>query len=90
VESYPLDFSFEIESKPILHIRRIINQSHAHDGESKITMTTSTLRERLAQSQPILADGATGTLLHQRGTAMNACFDALNLTAPDVVVQMHG
>lgn len=52
-------------------------------------MTNLSLRERLTHPLPLLADGAVGTLLHQRGAAMNACFDALNLTAPDVVVQMH-
>ncbi|TVR22892.1 MAG: bifunctional homocysteine S-methyltransferase/methylenetetrahydrofolate reductase [Anaerolineaceae bacterium] len=46
-------------------------------------------RQRLNAGTPILADGAIGTLLHQRGAAINACFDALNLTAPDIVVQIH-
>ncbi|MFW5747998.1 MAG: bifunctional homocysteine S-methyltransferase/methylenetetrahydrofolate reductase [Chloroflexota bacterium] len=46
-------------------------------------------RERLKQNTPLLADGAMGTLLHQRGAAINACFDAMNLTAPDVIQQIH-
>ena len=47
------------------------------------------LRDRLKQAEPLLADGAMGTLLHQRGAAINACFDALNLTAPELVKQIH-
>lgn len=47
------------------------------------------LRDRLKQDKPLLADGAMGTLLHQRGAAINACFDALNLTAPGIVKQIH-
>jgi len=45
--------------------------------------------ERLQQGEPLLADGAMGTLLHQRGAAMNACFDSLNLTAPAVLRKIH-
>ncbi len=47
------------------------------------------LRDRLKQATPLLADGAMGTLLHQRGAAINACFDALNLTSPEIVKQIH-
>lgn len=38
---------------------------------------------------PLLCDGAMGTLLHQRGSSIDGCFDALNLTARDAVVQVH-
>ncbi len=37
----------------------------------------------------VLADGAMGTLLHQRGAPFDACFDALNLTAPEQVQTIH-
>ncbi|GAB4511997.1 MAG: bifunctional homocysteine S-methyltransferase/methylenetetrahydrofolate reductase [Anaerolineae bacterium] len=30
-----------------------------------------------------------GTLLHQRGAAMKACFEALNIEQPDLLVQVH-
>ncbi|GAB4473060.1 MAG: bifunctional homocysteine S-methyltransferase/methylenetetrahydrofolate reductase [Anaerolineales bacterium] len=38
---------------------------------------------------PLLSDGAMGTQLHARGVNFDECFDALNLTNPDVVVQIH-
>ncbi|MBW6466309.1 MAG: bifunctional homocysteine S-methyltransferase/methylenetetrahydrofolate reductase [Brevefilum sp.] len=45
---------------------------------------------RLAQSdRPIITDGAMGTLLHERGIRIDACFDALNLTQPAVVADIH-
>lgn len=47
------------------------------------------LRERLQQPEPLLADGAMGTLLHRRGAAIDACFDALNLSAPEMIQQIH-
>ena len=37
----------------------------------------------------VLGDGALGTLLHQRGQPLNACYDALNLTHPELVQQVH-
>ncbi|MCU0498812.1 MAG: bifunctional homocysteine S-methyltransferase/methylenetetrahydrofolate reductase [Anaerolineae bacterium] len=45
--------------------------------------------QRLQQPQPILADGAMGTMLHQRGIEMHLAFDALNLTDPEFVFEIH-
>jgi homocysteine S-methyltransferase len=38
---------------------------------------------------PVLADGAMGTMLHARGVAFDACFDALNLSQPAAVAEIH-
>jgi len=38
---------------------------------------------------PLLSDGAMGTQLHARGITFNECFDALNLTNPNLVHQIH-
>jgi homocysteine S-methyltransferase len=43
----------------------------------------------LTAGEPILADGAMGTLLHARGVPIDACFDELNLTRPDMVAGIH-
>jgi homocysteine S-methyltransferase len=57
-------------------------------------MTTSTstraqeFRDQLA-SRVIVADGAMGTMLYSRGVFINRCFDELNLSAPDMVRQIH-
>lgn len=46
--------------------------------------------ERLLESgKPILADGAMGTMLHARGVPLDACFDELNLTHPEIVREIH-
>ena len=37
--------------------------------------------------KPILADGAMGTLLHERGISFESCFDVLNLTEPAVIAR---
>ena len=44
--------------------------------------------ERLKHG-PILADGAMGTMLHQAGTRLDACFDELNISHPDRVMYPH-
>jgi methionine synthase I (cobalamin-dependent)/5,10-methylenetetrahydrofolate reductase len=44
--------------------------------------------ERLDQGA-LLADGAMGTQLYARGVPFDQCFDALNLTRPDLVRQIH-
>ncbi|MCA9889771.1 MAG: bifunctional homocysteine S-methyltransferase/methylenetetrahydrofolate reductase [Anaerolineae bacterium] len=52
--------------------------------------TKLAFRERLAQSKPLLTDGAMGTVLQQRGNLrISACFDELNLTQPDLVRSVH-
>jgi len=40
-------------------------------------------------SKPLLSDGAMGTLLNARGISFEACFDALNLTNPALVAEIH-
>ncbi len=52
-------------------------------------MTKLNFRERLQQANPILSDGAMGTLLHQRGVPISTCFDELNLTHPGQVARIH-
>src|SRR5262245_65598697 len=48
----------------------------------------SPLLERLARG-PVLADGAMGTLLYQRGVGFDHCFDELNLSKPGLVESVH-
>jgi homocysteine S-methyltransferase len=37
----------------------------------------------------LVCDGAMGTMLYAKGIFINRCFDALNLTQPDVVSEVH-
>lgn len=39
--------------------------------------------------RPLLGDGAMGTMLNGRGISFNECFDALNLTHPGIVGEIH-
>jgi homocysteine S-methyltransferase len=52
-------------------------------------MTLTPFLERIRQSQPLLGDGAMGTMLHLHGAEMGACFDALNLSQPQMVAAVH-
>jgi methionine synthase I (cobalamin-dependent)/5,10-methylenetetrahydrofolate reductase len=45
-------------------------------------------RDQLA-GRVLVADGAMGTMLYSRGIFINRCFDELNLSAPDMVRQIH-
>ncbi|HJZ13187.1 MAG TPA: homocysteine S-methyltransferase family protein, partial [Acidobacteriota bacterium] len=45
-------------------------------------------REELAD-RVLLCDGAMGTMLYQKGIFINRCFDELNLSAADVVKDVH-
>ena len=53
-------------------------------------MSRLTFRERLKTGKPILSDGAMGTMLHQESHARaDACFDAMNVDDPEVVLAIH-
>ena len=45
--------------------------------------------QRIHSNQPLLADGAMGTLLHERGIGFETCFDELNLTQPGLIAEIH-
>lgn len=45
--------------------------------------------EWLASGEPILADGAMGTMLHAHGISFNVCFDDLNLSQPTLIADIH-
>jgi len=51
-------------------------------------MTHPNFLERLAE-RPLLADGAMGTMLYARGFDFSECYDELNLSHPDVVLDIH-
>lgn len=41
------------------------------------------------EKKPVVCDGAMGTMLYTRGIPFSQCFDALNLTQPQVVKDVH-
>jgi methionine synthase I (cobalamin-dependent)/5,10-methylenetetrahydrofolate reductase len=45
-------------------------------------------REELAK-RAMVADGAMGTMLYSRGVFINRCYDELNLSAPEMVKEIH-
>lgn len=51
-------------------------------------MTNESFLQRLSL-RPLLSDGAMGTMLHGRGVGFEQCFDELNLTNPDLILEIH-
>jgi len=49
---------------------------------------TVSFKERLVQS-PLLTDGAMGTLINNKGIALDSCFDELNLNQPALIADIH-
>src|SRR4051812_22927528 len=45
-------------------------------------------RQQLSR-RALVADGAMGTMLYDKGIFINRCYDDLNLSSPDVVRQIH-
>ena len=52
------------------------------------TTRAEEFREQLTR-RAMVADGAMGTMLYSRGVFINRCFDELNVSAPDMVRQIH-
>ena len=49
----------------------------------------SNFKALLRSGRPVISDGAMGTLLHERGVKLETCFDALNLSQPALVAEIH-
>jgi homocysteine S-methyltransferase len=49
---------------------------------------SNTFLDRLRQG-PVLADGAMGTEIFARGISFERCFDELNLSQPDLILDIH-
>lgn len=47
------------------------------------------IRDRLAREEPLLFDGAMGTMLYARGVTTNANYEELNVTRPELVRSIH-
>src|SRR3989339_124568 len=45
--------------------------------------------QEIIQERIIVADGAIGTMLYSKGAYINRCFDEMNLSAPNVVRDIH-
>ena len=60
--------------------------------QSNVTTDTATraqaFRKQLSE-RVMVADGAMGTMLYSTGIFINRCFDELNLSAPDMVREIH-
>jgi methionine synthase / methylenetetrahydrofolate reductase(NADPH) len=51
-------------------------------------MSVSLFMSRL-QQQPVLCDGAMGTLLYSKGIFINRCYDELNVSQPELIRGIH-
>src|SRR6266850_6881845 len=55
---------------------------------TEVITRAKTFREQLSR-RVLVADGAMGTMLYDKGIFINRCYDELNLTSPDMIRQIH-
>ena len=53
------------------------------------TLTRAAEFRKKLESKIVVADGAMGTMLYAKGIFINRCFDELNLSAPQLVKEIH-
>jgi methionine synthase I (cobalamin-dependent)/5,10-methylenetetrahydrofolate reductase len=53
------------------------------------TLTRAAEFRKKLESKIVVADGAMGTMLYAKGIFINRCFDELNLSAPQMVKEIH-
>src|SRR4029077_9816351 len=56
--------------------------------ETGVVSRVKAFRDQLSR-RVLVADGAMGTMLYDKGVFINRCYDDLNLTAPDLIRQIH-
>ncbi len=54
-----------------------------------VTQTRAAEFRKKLESKIVVADGAMGTMLYAKGIFINRCFDELNLSAPQLVKEIH-
>ncbi|HEY3739884.1 MAG TPA: bifunctional homocysteine S-methyltransferase/methylenetetrahydrofolate reductase [Bryobacteraceae bacterium] len=57
-------------------------------NDPQVLSKASQLRAELSR-RVLIADGAMGTMLYAKGVFINRCFDELNVTAPQMVKEIH-
>src|SRR5262249_6682545 len=56
--------------------------------ETSSSARVAAFRDQL-QRRVLVADGAMGTMLYDRGIFINRCYDELNVSSPDMIRQIH-
>src|SRR6266851_8043027 len=56
--------------------------------DTGVSARVKVFREQLSR-RVLVADGAMGTMLYEKGIFINRCYDELNLTSPDMIRQIH-
>jgi methionine synthase / methylenetetrahydrofolate reductase(NADPH) len=56
--------------------------------DTGVSARVTAFREQLSR-RVIVADGAMGTMLYDKGIFINRCYDELNLSSPDIIRQIH-
>src|SRR5215470_10285922 len=56
--------------------------------DTGVASRVKTFRDQLSR-RVMVADGAMGTMLYDKGIFINRCYDELNLSAPDLIRQVH-
>jgi methionine synthase / methylenetetrahydrofolate reductase (NADH) len=56
--------------------------------DTSVISRVKAFREQLSR-RVMVADGAMGTMLYDKGIFINRCYDELNLSAPDMIRQIH-
>src|SRR5258705_8022294 len=56
--------------------------------DTGVSARVTAFREQLSR-RVIVADGAMGTMLYDKGIFINRCYDELNLSSPDMIRQIH-
>src|SRR5882724_684526 len=56
--------------------------------ETSAVSRMKAFRDQLSR-RVMVADGAMGTMLYDKGIFINRCFDELNLSSPDIIRQIH-
>ena len=59
------------------------------DNPGSLTPKKRFLNFIASTNQPILVDGAMGTMLNAQGIGFDECFDSLNLSNPGLVAEVH-
>src|SRR5436190_8952307 len=59
------------------------------DGNPQATPVMNNFRDFLREDRVRVFDGAMGTMIYSKGVYINRSYDELNLSAPDLIANIH-
>ena len=72
----------------VASVAQVTPQVNVRKGNAENSMMANEFLKKL-EAQPLICDGAMGTMIYAKGIPFERCFDELNLSRPALIAEIH-